>query len=62
MSRGIECRIGDPLILGCEVWDFYYDAGSDCYVARRRGDEDRPVVCVDQEQLRKRIEALHKEK
>lgn len=54
-----EQPVGEQLIIGWDVWDFYRDVSSDCYVARRRGHEDRPHVAVCYEQLRMKIENLY---
>lgn len=60
-GRDDEQLVGDPLIIGWDVWDFYRDVTSDCFVARKRGDEDRPVVCVRYEELRERIKDRYEE-
>ncbi len=48
----------DPLVIGDEVWDFYHDVASNCYVARRRGDDDKPIVGARYEWLREKVKEL----
>ena len=49
----------DPLIIGWSIWDFFKDQESGVFVARKRGDEDRPYVAENCEDLRERIKQLY---
>jgi hypothetical protein len=59
MGKRDEHPVGDPLIVGWDIWDFYRDTVSDCFVARQRGNEDQPHVAVRYEDLRDRIKSLY---
>ncbi len=54
-----EQPVGEPLIIGWNIWDFYRDVESDVYVARLRGDEDKPHVAARYEELRERLTKLY---
>ena len=59
MSKQDEQLVGEPLIIGWDIWDFYRDVESDVFVARQRGDEDRPHVASCHDQLWEDIKKLY---
>jgi len=53
--RDDETQEGGALHIRDHVWYFYRDAKSDCYVARRVGNEDQPHISTDLQHLRNKI-------